>query len=79
METKEQRTEAFLKDLKEVLKKHDAEICVEEINYRAYMGGDWVMGVILNSEYDNDPKHDYECFKEYTEINLGNYIDGKDE
>ena len=74
METKEQRKEEFLKDLKELLKKHDADIQLEEINYRAYMGGDWVMTAYLDSEYDAE----YDCLKEYTEINLGNYIDGKD-
>jgi len=79
METKEQRTEVFIKDLKELLKKHNAEILVEEINHKAYMGGDWVMGVVLNGEYDTDPTHNYDCLKEYTEINLGTYIDGKDD
>jgi len=79
METSEQRKAAFLKDLKEVLKKHNAEILVEEINVRTYLGGTWVMGVVLNGEYDTDPTHEYDCLKEYTEINLGNFIDGRDE
>ena len=78
METKEERKEAFLKDLKELLKKHNAEIMVEEINVRPYLGGDWVIGVTLNGVYDNDPTHDYDCLKEYTEINLGNFIHGGD-
>lgn len=76
MVTKEQRKEEFLKDLKDLLKKHGAEIFVSEINVRAYMRGDMVMEVVLNGVYDTNPDGEYDCLKEYTEINLGSFIDG---
>lgn len=69
MKTKEQITEEFLADLKILLKKHDASISIEEQNHLPYTRGEDHMVVTLQSEYKN-----CECIKEYTEIDLGNYI-----
>jgi len=74
METSEQRTEEFIKDLKALLLKHNAELLVEEVNIRGYRGGEYSMSVYLNSVWDENN----ECIKCYTEIDLGNSIDGKD-
>jgi len=56
----------IIKDFKKVLKKYNAELLVEEHNYRPYLGGDWNMVI---------------SFKDYTkeDINLGSYLDQDDD
>jgi hypothetical protein len=79
MESSEQRKTAFIKDLKELLNKHGAELSVEEVGARGYMPGTWVVNALLNSVYGEDEAGEYECLKAYTDISLGTFIDGKDE
>lgn len=72
--TVDERKNAFMADLKAVLAKHNADIYLDEINVKAYMGGNWVMAVTLDSVYDSDG----ECVAQYDYFNIGNYIDGND-
>lgn len=74
MDAREERKEQFIKDLKELCRKHKAYIGLEEINRRPWMGGDWVISVTLDSEYDKN----LECTREMTDFNLGNCFDGKE-
>lgn len=48
------QSEAFIKELKELLFKYKAEIYVTEINQKAYLGGDHIIMALLDDECDNE-------------------------
>lgn len=74
MKTESQVSKEFIEDLKSLLKKYNAEIGAEDhwMGY-AECGRDIRMTVCIPGVYA-----DGECVQEYTEINLGQDIDGKD-
>ena len=72
MLNKQQREQAFITELKELLARHDAEIELEETDRRAYIGSTYEIVVSLYAEYNKEHK----CIKEHTEINLGTFING---
>lgn len=74
MMTQEERRAAFVLDIKEVLKKHNAELTVEDKNVRSYYPEDFEIEATLNSEYDDEG----ECVKPYTEVYFGRYLDGNE-
>jgi hypothetical protein len=67
MKTSQERQKEFESDLKELLKKYDAEIELQEVNSHNYMRGEDRMIAYLKSKYDNEGN----CIEEWTEINLG--------
>ena len=61
--------EEFERDLKELLKKWDAEIDLEE-TYRGYSGSTYTIQATINAIYE-----DGECLREFKQIDLGTFID----
>lgn len=68
LEAKDRATQ-FKRELKELLKKYDTQIEMEEVD-RTWAGCTYSMKVYLDAVYKN-----YECVAEFTEIDLGTYFD----
>ena len=64
METADERQSAFRKDLEELLKKHGAEIYIDDFDKRPYITS-YRISVSMQSEYS-----DTECVKDYCEFEL---------
>ena len=71
METKEQISAAFKAELQELLDKYSADIEAKD-HWLGYSecGEDVRMTVDIPAIYDNE----YNCLREYTEIDLGSYL-----
>ena len=74
MTIQEQKHQAFLKDLKEVLKKHKAELVVEEFDARSYTPGHWEM--VVEFEFD-EKQFDIEGSGITEVLRLGSFQDAK--
>lgn len=74
MLTKEKVTKAFMKDLRNLLKKYDAEIEAED-HFPGYpeSGEDIRMTVTIDGLYDEDGNK----LREMTEINLGDLVSAR--
>lgn len=75
METKSQVTQKFTEELKNLLKKYDADLSADD-HFQGYAecGQDIRMTVTVPSIYDEKG----ETVREWTEIDLGKYVDNKD-